>query len=154
MTYKKGQELELTTEGLAYGGRGIARQNNFVFFVEAAIPGQKVLVYISRKRKDFAEARIKEIISQSPHFTNPKCEHFLHCGGCKSQHIDYLEQFLDSNRRIILNRVLKRKSSHDRVTIITSSYSPEFFKMSTSVFIKMDNGRITQVRSVSHKSKS
>ena len=68
--------------------------------------------------------------------------------------IDYLEQFLDSNRRTILNRVLKRKSSHDGVTIITSSYSQEFFKMSTSVFIKMDNGRITQVRSVSHKSKS
>ena len=32
MTYKKGQELELTIEGLAYGGRGVARENNFVFF--------------------------------------------------------------------------------------------------------------------------
>ena len=89
MIYKKGQELELTIEGLAYGGRGIARQNNFVFFVEAAIPGQKVLVYISRKKKDFAEARIKEVISQSPHFSDPKCEHFLNCGGCKTQHFDY-----------------------------------------------------------------
>ena len=67
--------------------------------------------------------------------------------------IDYLEKFLDSNRRIILNRVLKRKTSHDGVTIIASSYSPEHFKMSTSVFIKMDNGRITQVRSVSNKSR-
>tara|TARA_B100002051_G_scaffold197407_1_gene187315 strand:+ start:201 stop:884 length:684 start_codon:yes stop_codon:yes gene_type:complete len=67
--------------------------------------------------------------------------------------IDYLEKYLDSNRRIILNRVLKRKSSHDGVTIIATSYVPEAFKMSTSVFIKMDRGRITQVRSVSHKSK-
>ena len=67
--------------------------------------------------------------------------------------INYLEKYLDSNRRIILNRVLKRKSSHDGVTIIASSYTPEAFKMSTSVYIKMDNGRITQVRSVSHKSK-
>ena len=65
--------------------------------------------------------------------------------------INYLEKHLDSNRRIILNRVLKRKSSHDGVTIIASSYTPEAFKMSTSVYIKMDNGRITQVRSVSHK---
>ena len=64
-----------------------------------------------------------------------------------------LEKYLDSNRRIILNRVLKRKSSHDGVTIIATSYVPEAFKMSTSVFIKMDRGRITQVRSVSHKSK-
>ena len=100
MIYKKGQELELTIEGLAYGGRGIARQNNFVFFVEAAIPGQKVLVYISRKRKDFAEARIKEVISQSPHFSDPKCEHFLHCGGCKSQHIDYLEQLNQKKNQV------------------------------------------------------
>tara|TARA_Y100001968_G_scaffold173965_1_gene159385 strand:+ start:288 stop:971 length:684 start_codon:yes stop_codon:yes gene_type:complete len=67
--------------------------------------------------------------------------------------IDYLDKSLDSNRRIILNRVLKRKSSHDGVTIIASSYNFDFFKMSTSVFIKMDKGRITQVRSISHKSK-
>ena len=67
--------------------------------------------------------------------------------------IDYLEKFLDLNRRVILNRVLKRKASHDGVTIIASSYNPELFKMSTSVLIKMDNGRITQVRSSSHHSK-
>ena len=92
MNFKKGQELELIIEGLAYGGRGIARQNNFVFFVEKAIPGQKVLVYISRKKKDYAEARIKQVISQSPHYTPPKCDHFSVCGGCKTQHINYKEQ--------------------------------------------------------------
>ena len=67
--------------------------------------------------------------------------------------IDYLDKSLDSNRRIILNRILKRKSSHDGVTIIASSYTPDFFKMSTSVFIKMDKGRISQVRSLSYKTK-
>ena len=67
--------------------------------------------------------------------------------------IDYLDKYLESNRRIILNRVLKRKTSHDGVTIIASSYNPDFFKMSTSVFIKIDKGRIAQVRSVTHKSK-
>ncbi|RCL90397.1 23S rRNA (uracil(1939)-C(5))-methyltransferase RlmD [bacterium] len=92
MNFKKGQELELIIEGLAYGGRGIARQNNFVFFVEKAIPGQKVLVYISRKKKDYAEARIKQVISQSQHYTQPKCDHFSVCGGCKTQHINYKEQ--------------------------------------------------------------
>ena len=71
-----------------------------MFFVESAIPGQKVLVYISRKRKDFAEARIKEVISQSPHFSDPKCEHFLHCGGCKSQHIDYFEQLNQKKNQV------------------------------------------------------
>ena len=67
--------------------------------------------------------------------------------------IDYLDKSLDSNRRIILNRVLKRKASHDGVTIVASSYNPDFFKMSSSVSIKLDKGRITQVRSLSYKSK-
>ena len=67
--------------------------------------------------------------------------------------VDYLDKSLESSRRIILNRVLKRKASHDGVTIIASSYNPDFFKMSTSVFIKMDKGRIAQVRSVARKSK-
>ncbi len=67
--------------------------------------------------------------------------------------IDYLDKSLDSNRRTILNRILKRKASRDGVTIVASSYNPDFFKMSTSVSIKMDKGRITQVRSLSYKSK-
>jgi len=109
MNYKKGQELELTIEGLAYGGRGIARQNNFVFFVEKALPGQKVLVYISRKKKDYAEARIKEVLNQSKHYTNPKCDHFLICGGCKTQHLNYLEQV--NQKKIQVQNIFQKQAA-------------------------------------------
>ena len=67
--------------------------------------------------------------------------------------IDYIDKSLDSNRKVILNRVLKRKTSYDGVTIIASTYNPDYFKMSASVIIKMDKGRITQVRASSNKSK-
>lgn len=92
MDLKKGQEIELTIEALAYGGKGISRYDNFVIFVEKSIPGQKVLAYIYRKKKDYAEARIIEILSESSSFTNPKCIHFSTCGGCKAQQLDYAEQ--------------------------------------------------------------
>ena len=92
MDLKKGQEIELTIEALAYGGKGISRHDNFVIFVEKSIPGQKVLAYIYRKKKDYAEARIIEILSESSSFTNPKCIHFSTCGGCKAQQLDYAEQ--------------------------------------------------------------
>ena len=62
---KKGQELELTIESLAYGGKGIARVNDFVIFVKNAIPGQKVRALLYRKRKGFGEARPLEILSES-----------------------------------------------------------------------------------------
>ena len=108
MNYKKGQELELTIEGLAYGGRGVARENNYVFFVEKALPGQKVLVYISRKKKNYAEARIKEVINQSKYYTDPKCEHFSICGGCKTQHLDYLEQV--NQKKIQVQNIFQKQA--------------------------------------------
>ena len=64
--------------------------------------------------------------------------------------IDYLDKYIDYNKKIILNRILKRKTSYDGVTIIASTYNADYFKMSSSVNIKIDRGRITQVRSSSN----
>ena len=50
MDVKKGQEIELTIQALAYGGKGISRYDNFVIFVDKSIPGQKVLAYIYKKK--------------------------------------------------------------------------------------------------------
>ena len=53
ISVKKGQEYELTIESLAYGGKGVARVDDFVIFVKNAIPGQKVRALLYRKRKGF-----------------------------------------------------------------------------------------------------
>ena len=50
---KRGQELELDIESLAYGGMGIAKKDNFVIFVKNAIPGQKVFARVYKKRKGY-----------------------------------------------------------------------------------------------------
>ena len=79
---KKGQEVELQIDELAYGGKGLSRFNNFVIFIEKAIPGQKVLAYITKKKKDFAEAKIKKIISESS-FHRSSALIFLHAEAVK-----------------------------------------------------------------------
>ena len=48
---KRGVELDLQIESLAYGGKGIARVDDFVIFVKNAFPGQKVRALIYKKRK-------------------------------------------------------------------------------------------------------
>ena len=45
---KRGQEIELTISDLAFGGRGISKQDELVFFVKDAIPNQKVIAKISK----------------------------------------------------------------------------------------------------------
>ena len=44
---KRGQEIELVISDLAFGGQGISKVNDLIFFVKDAIPGQKVLKNVS-----------------------------------------------------------------------------------------------------------
>ena len=100
ISVKKGQEYELDIESLAYGGKGIARINDFVIFVKNAIPGQKVRALVYRKRKGFGEARPLEILTESPHIVEAPCTHFLTCGGCKIQQLAYDEQVAQKKQQV------------------------------------------------------
>jgi len=91
-TIQKGQEIELTIDSLAYGGRGVSKVDGYVIFVKNSIPGQKVKALIYRKKKGYAEARPLEVLEESPHIVSAPCEHFAYCGGCTFQQLDYAEQ--------------------------------------------------------------
>ncbi|MBC8213376.1 MAG: ABC transporter ATP-binding protein [Candidatus Marinimicrobia bacterium] len=65
--------------------------------------------------------------------------------------IDEIEQHLSSDSMNILLRILYRKSNYDGVTIIVSTLNPEMLKKTTSVFVTMNNGRISSVRSSTKK---
>ena len=48
---KRGAQIELNIESLAYGGMGVAKVDKFVIFVKGAIPGEKVIARIYKKKK-------------------------------------------------------------------------------------------------------
>ena len=97
---KKGQELELTVESLAFGGQGVAKINDFVIFIDHAVPGQQLTVRIVKKRKSYAVARILDVIQQSDDYVEPICSHFLDCGGCVTQHYQYAEQIKTKTEQV------------------------------------------------------
>ncbi len=98
---KKGTEVNLTIESLAFGGKGIAKVDDFVIFVKNAIPGQTVKAFIYKKRSGYAEARPVEVIKESPNYTVPLCEHFKYCGGCTFQQLNYSEQVEQKKQQVI-----------------------------------------------------
>lgn len=97
---KKGAEIILTIESLAFGGQGVARVDNFVIFVKNAIPGQTVRAFIYKKRKGFAEGRAVEILKNTSNWVKPVCEHFQVCGGCKVQQLAYDQQVAEKMQQV------------------------------------------------------
>lgn len=85
----KGMESEFTVEKLAFGGKGVARADGLVVFLDHAVPGQRVRARVVKKKRNYAEARVVEVLSQSPGYTPPFCPHFGVCGGCRWQDVSY-----------------------------------------------------------------
>ncbi|MGB0111739.1 MAG: TRAM domain-containing protein [Ilumatobacteraceae bacterium] len=80
--------MQLTPERLIAGGDALARDvDGRVVFVEGGLPGELVEVEIDTAKKDFARARIVEIIDKSPVRDSPSCAHRrAGCGGCGWMH--------------------------------------------------------------------
>ncbi|GAB5466051.1 MAG: 23S rRNA (uracil(1939)-C(5))-methyltransferase RlmD [Candidatus Kapaibacteriales bacterium] len=89
---KSRPEVELDIKSIGMEGVSVARDEGQVYFVEGGIPGDKVIAQVTKKRKRYREARIKRILEPSPNRQDPKCKHFWDCGGCKWQHLPYIQQ--------------------------------------------------------------
>lgn len=65
--------------------------------------------------------------------------------------IDEIEQHLSADSLNNLIRILHRKSNYDGVTIVLTTMNPEMLKKIVSVYIAMQGGRISSVRSFGKK---
>ncbi|MBU1163646.1 MAG: 23S rRNA (uracil(1939)-C(5))-methyltransferase RlmD [Proteobacteria bacterium] len=101
MSLKKGQELELEISELAFGGKGLARKDGFVVFVDQTIPLDIVIARIIKKKKNYADASIVRILKESPFRIKPPCIYSGCCGGCKWQFLKYDEQLVFKRQHVI-----------------------------------------------------
>lgn len=91
---------ELTIEDVAFGGKGVARENGKAVFIPFTIDGEKVTAEIVREKKKFAEAEVLTVLEPSSHRVTPECPYFARCGGCSYQHIDYEHQLAIKWRQV------------------------------------------------------
>jgi len=100
---RRGDELTLTVDTLAFGGAGVARLDGYVVFVRGGIPGDTVRVRVGKSKRAYAEAQVIEVVTPSPDRIEPLAHH----PGAPWQVIPYAkqleikaEQVDDSLRRI------------------------------------------------------
>jgi 23S rRNA (uracil1939-C5)-methyltransferase len=86
----EGQQVELTIEKPASGGRMIARHLGQVVLVRGAIPGERVKAWIERAEKRMAYAVTRDVIEASPDRRDGAADPL--CGGALYSHIRYDRQ--------------------------------------------------------------
>ena len=82
----------VTIEAVAAEGKSLFHWNDMVVFVPWCVPGDVCDVQLRRKKHSFAEGEVVRFVKKSDMRTEPFCQHFGVCGGCKWQMLPYEEQ--------------------------------------------------------------
>ena len=100
MAVKKGQQYDVEITGIAFGGRGLTKIDRLAVFVDQAVPGDCATIRIVKKRKNYAEARIIELLKPSEDRITAPCAYSGHCGGCKWQFLAYEKQLAYKHQHV------------------------------------------------------
>lgn len=111
-------------ESLDQDGRGVARIDGKVTFVDGALPGEQVRIDIVRKKRSFDLANVAEVVRSSSQRVIPRCPHFDRCGGCKLQHLGARAQVAMKQR--VLEEDLRRLGEVRPQQMLAPIYGPDW----------------------------
>ncbi len=141
--------VDLKIQDVAFGGKGVGRDNGKAVFIPFTIDGEIVSAEIVREKKQFAEAELVDLKESSPHRVNPECPYFGRCGGCAYQHISYEHQLAIKWRQVrdVLQRIGKLKDVPMRPIVP----SPEQYGYRNRITVHAEDGVIGFFRRDSHR---
>src|SRR6266571_972843 len=141
--------VDLKIEDIAFGGKGVAREQGKAVFVPYTIESELVSAEIVREKKQFAEAEFVEVKQASPDRVEPQCPYFGRCGGCAYQHMSYEHQLAIKWRQVrdALERIGKLKDVPMRPIIP----SPEQYGYRNRITVHAEDGVIGFFRRDSHR---
>lgn len=95
-----GEKMTLTVGDIAFGGEGVARHNDFVYFVPWVALGEVVEAEVTEVKKHFARAKLLRVLQPSAERVKPLCRYFGECGGCQYQHLAYPAQLRVKHKQV------------------------------------------------------
>ncbi|MBA0724436.1 hypothetical protein Golax_021125 [Gossypium laxum] len=99
---KKNQVLELECESLAFKGKGVCKvaDSGFVLLCDNALPGERFIGRVSRKKGSYAEVTKLKTLSPHRDLVDAPCGYASYCGGCKTQNLSYEAQLRAKEQQV------------------------------------------------------
>ncbi|HEY5665154.1 MAG TPA: 23S rRNA (uracil(1939)-C(5))-methyltransferase RlmD [Gammaproteobacteria bacterium] len=94
---------------LSHDGRGVSEVDGRRVFVPGALPNERVLLKVRKRRRRYQEAELVEVVEPAASRVEPGCPYFGVCGGCSLQHLDYPAQV--EFKQGVLREALRRIGS-------------------------------------------
>lgn len=107
--------MQILVEKMVYGGKGFAKLDGKVIFLEGAIPGETVEAEITKDKKDYAEAKVVRIITPSANRVKERCPHYKICSPYQSIEYPFQLKIKEGQVREALQRFLGNETYEIRV---------------------------------------
>lgn len=98
---RRNREPETATiDAVTHDGRGIVSTLGKKVFVSGALPGEEVRFVRRKRRRNFDEAELCDIVAASPDRVDARCAAYGRCGGCSLQHVSSEQQRLIKSQAV------------------------------------------------------
>ncbi len=141
MSIKKNDRIKLNIDGCSSNGSGIGRHEGMAIFVPATAVGDEITAHILKVKKNYAFAKVEEVLSASKDRIAPECPVYLKCGGCVFSHMKY-----DAEKEIKADHV---RECFKRIGGVNPEFEPiiggdseKHYRNKAQYPVAIDNGEI------------
>lgn len=147
---KKNDIVELEITDISSEGSGIGKADGMAVFVPLTAVGDIINARILKVKKNYAFAKIENIITRSQHRIDTDCGVFARCGGCTLRHIDYESEYAIKQNRVTQTMRRIGKVNFNSKPII-SAQNPDRYR-NKALYPVSENGELGFYSNHSHRS--
>ena len=139
---KKNDIVETEIVDLSHDGQGIAKIDGFVFFVDNALPGEKIRMRVLKVKKTIGFGKVEEYLSRSPFRNEDLNADYLRTGIADLGHLSYSEQLKFKRKQVIDTLYKTAGISKAEVAETLGMENPYAYRNKAQVPVRRVNGQL------------
>ncbi|MEG1487143.1 23S rRNA (uracil(1939)-C(5))-methyltransferase RlmD [Lactococcus sp.] len=141
--FKKNDIFEAEVLDLTHEGQGVVKVDSYPFFVDNALPGERIKMRVLKVGKSFGFGRVDEFISQSDHRTTQLNLDYLRTGIADFGHLSYNEQVKFKQKQVV--DILRKTAGKEDFPIspVIESIKTIKYRNKAQIPVQMVNGILT-----------
>lgn len=140
--FKKNDIIDVEIVDLTHEGQGVAKIDGFVFFVENALPTEKIRMRVLKLKKNIGFGKVEEYLDYSAHRNHDLDAAYLRSGIADFGHLAYSEQLKFKRKQVVDNLYKFAGISDVEVAETIGMENPLAYRNKAAVPVRRVNGQL------------